>query len=73
MLSEFFLIQEGTGPLNLYVEDEFCRASRGGVGGVKSITNYAPVNKQTVNLFMSFILSVNSQFNYVILFEICRF
>ncbi|KAL7154883.1 hypothetical protein ABFS83_03G033900 [Erythranthe nasuta] len=36
--------KEGT-PLNLYVEDEFHRATRGGAGGVKSITNYAPVLK----------------------------
>ncbi|KAK6160571.1 hypothetical protein DH2020_003952 [Rehmannia glutinosa] len=37
--------KEGTAPLNLYVEDEFHRAARGGAGGVKSITNYAPVLK----------------------------
>ncbi|KAL8490233.1 hypothetical protein ACS0TY_025948 [Phlomoides rotata] len=37
--------KEGTAPLNLYVEDEFHRATRGGAGGVKSITNYAPVLK----------------------------
>lgn len=37
--------KEGTAPLNLYVEDEFFRSSHGGVGGVKSITNYAPVLK----------------------------
>ncbi|MCD9560852.1 Branched-chain-amino-acid aminotransferase, mitochondrial [Datura stramonium] len=35
--------KEGTAPLNLYVEEDFHRASRGGAGGVKSITNYAPV------------------------------
>ncbi|KAL3647378.1 Branched-chain-amino-acid aminotransferase, mitochondrial [Castilleja foliolosa] len=35
----------GTAPLDLYVEDEFHRSSRGGAGGVKSITNYAPVLK----------------------------
>ncbi|XP_069142863.1 branched-chain-amino-acid aminotransferase 2, chloroplastic-like isoform X2 [Solanum lycopersicum] len=35
--------KEGTAPLNLYVDEEFHRASRGGAGGVKSITNYAPV------------------------------
>ncbi|KMT03235.1 hypothetical protein BVRB_8g197820 [Beta vulgaris subsp. vulgaris] len=33
--------KEGTAALNLYVEDQFDRASRGGVGGVKSISNYA--------------------------------
>ncbi|XP_071715331.1 branched-chain-amino-acid aminotransferase 2, chloroplastic-like [Rutidosis leptorrhynchoides] len=33
----------GMAPLNLYVEDEFHRATRGGAGGVKSISNYAPV------------------------------
>ncbi|XP_027092141.1 branched-chain-amino-acid aminotransferase 2, chloroplastic-like [Coffea arabica] len=37
--------KEGTAPINLYVEGEFHRASRGGAGGVKSITNYAPVLK----------------------------
>uniref|UniRef100_A0A2P2JD68 Uncharacterized protein MANES_18G051400 n=1 Tax=Rhizophora mucronata TaxID=61149 RepID=A0A2P2JD68_RHIMU len=37
--------KEGLAPLNLYVEEEFHRASPGGVGGVKSITNYAPVLK----------------------------
>ncbi|XP_057794280.1 branched-chain-amino-acid aminotransferase 2, chloroplastic [Salvia miltiorrhiza] len=37
--------KEGTAPINLYVEDEFHRAARGGAGGVKSITNYAPVLK----------------------------
>ncbi|OIS98033.1 PREDICTED: branched-chain-amino-acid aminotransferase 2, chloroplastic-like isoform X1 [Nicotiana attenuata] len=35
--------REGTAPLNLYVQEDLHRASRGGVGGVKSITNYAPV------------------------------
>ncbi|KAI4321077.1 hypothetical protein MLD38_034498 [Melastoma candidum] len=34
-----------TAPLNLYVEDEFDRASRGGTGGIKTISNYAPVLK----------------------------
>ncbi|KAK9271016.1 hypothetical protein L1049_026604 [Liquidambar formosana] len=37
--------KEGVAPLNLYVEDEFHRTSRGGAGGVKTITNYAPVLK----------------------------
>ncbi|KAH6836236.1 branched-chain amino acid transaminase 2 [Perilla frutescens var. hirtella] len=37
--------KEGTAPINLYVEDAFHRAARGGAGGVKSITNYAPVLK----------------------------
>lgn len=41
----FFYWQEGFEPLNLYVEDEYDRASRGGAGGVKSITNYAPVSQ----------------------------
>lgn len=35
--------KEGTTPLNLFVNEDFHRASRGGAGGVKSITNYAPV------------------------------
>lgn len=37
--------KEGLSPLNFYIEDEFHRATRGGAGGVKSITNYAPVLK----------------------------
>ncbi|KAL1540277.1 Branched-chain-amino-acid aminotransferase, mitochondrial [Salvia divinorum] len=37
--------KEGTAAINLYVEDEFHRAGRGGAGGVKSVTNYAPVMK----------------------------
>ncbi|XP_028796077.1 branched-chain-amino-acid aminotransferase 2, chloroplastic-like isoform X2 [Neltuma alba] len=34
---------EGTAPLNLYVEEDFDRASRRGTGSVKTISNYAPV------------------------------
>ncbi|KAJ8762442.1 hypothetical protein K2173_007881 [Erythroxylum novogranatense] len=41
--------KEGIAPLNLYVEEEFHRASPGGTGGVKSITNYAPVLKALAN------------------------
>nr|XP_009609708.2 branched-chain-amino-acid aminotransferase 2, chloroplastic-like [Nicotiana tomentosiformis] len=37
-------LRNGTQPLTLYVEEEHHRASRGGAGGVKSITNYGPVN-----------------------------
>uniref|UniRef100_A0A7N0UKC9 Branched-chain-amino-acid aminotransferase n=1 Tax=Kalanchoe fedtschenkoi TaxID=63787 RepID=A0A7N0UKC9_KALFE len=40
--------KEGSAPLNLYVEEEFHRAARGGGGGVKSITNYAPVLKPLI-------------------------
>ncbi|KAF5740095.1 branched-chain-amino-acid aminotransferase 2 chloroplastic-like isoform X1 [Tripterygium wilfordii] len=35
--------KEGLKPLNLYVEDEYHRSTCGGAGGVKAITNYAPV------------------------------
>ncbi|XP_016163874.1 branched-chain-amino-acid aminotransferase 2, chloroplastic isoform X1 [Arachis ipaensis] len=35
--------QEGSAPLNLYVEENFDRASRRGTGSVKTISNYAPV------------------------------
>ncbi|KAJ1423477.1 Aminotransferase-like, PLP-dependent enzyme [Sesbania bispinosa] len=35
--------KEGSAPLNLYVEEDFDRASRRGTGGVKTISNYAPV------------------------------
>ncbi|KAK4374365.1 hypothetical protein RND71_005042 [Anisodus tanguticus] len=35
----------GTQPLTLYVEEELHRAAQGGAGGVKAITNYAPVMK----------------------------
>ncbi|KAF5740096.1 Branched-chain-amino-acid aminotransferase [Tripterygium wilfordii] len=37
--------KEGLAPLNLYVEEEFFRSSRGGTGSVKTISNYAPVMK----------------------------
>ncbi|XVE55693.1 hypothetical protein DITRI_Ditri03aG0178900 [Diplodiscus trichospermus] len=37
--------KEGTSPLNLYIDEEFVRTFRGGAGGVKTITNYAPVLK----------------------------
>ncbi|KAM1118748.1 hypothetical protein ACFX2I_043024 [Malus domestica] len=37
--------KEGSAPLNVFVEEEYDRASRGGAGGVKSSTNYAPVLK----------------------------
>ncbi|XP_044474787.1 branched-chain-amino-acid aminotransferase 2, chloroplastic-like isoform X2 [Mangifera indica] len=37
--------KEGVAPLNLYVEDEFHRATLGGAGGVKTISNYAPALK----------------------------
>ncbi|XP_061344426.1 branched-chain-amino-acid aminotransferase 2, chloroplastic-like isoform X2 [Gastrolobium bilobum] len=35
--------KEGSAPLNLYVEEDFDRASRRGTGSVKTISNYAPV------------------------------
>ncbi|KAL5844634.1 hypothetical protein ACOSQ4_010592 [Xanthoceras sorbifolium] len=35
--------KEGTAPLNLYIEEECVRATPGGAGGVKAISNYAPV------------------------------
>ncbi|XP_050212349.1 branched-chain-amino-acid aminotransferase 2, chloroplastic-like isoform X1 [Mercurialis annua] len=37
--------KDGLAPLSLYVEDEYHRASPGGAGGVKTISNYAPVLK----------------------------
>ncbi|KAF7141421.1 hypothetical protein RHSIM_Rhsim06G0065900 [Rhododendron simsii] len=37
--------KEGLSSLNLYIEEEFHRATRGGAGGVKSISNYSPVLK----------------------------
>ncbi|KAF8111013.1 hypothetical protein N665_0076s0018 [Sinapis alba] len=39
--------KEGTAALNLFVEEEYARAAPGGSGGVKSITNYAPVTIET--------------------------
>lgn len=46
----FVYKKEGLAPLNLYVEDEFDRASLGGTGGVKAITNYAPVRDSFYNV-----------------------
>lgn len=40
--------KEGLGPLNLYIEEEFVRAAPGGAGGVKAISNYAPVLKALI-------------------------
>ncbi|BAF11375.1 branched-chain-amino-acid aminotransferase 2, chloroplastic isoform X1 [Oryza sativa Japonica Group] len=37
--------KEGLAPINLVVEDSIHRAMPGGTGGVKTITNYAPVLK----------------------------
>ncbi|KAJ7958310.1 Branched-chain-amino-acid aminotransferase [Quillaja saponaria] len=37
--------KEGSAPLNLYVEEEFDRASLRGTGSTKTISNYAPVLK----------------------------
>uniref|UniRef100_A0A0E0KAW8 Branched-chain-amino-acid aminotransferase n=1 Tax=Oryza punctata TaxID=4537 RepID=A0A0E0KAW8_ORYPU len=37
--------KEGLAPINLVVEDSLHRAMPGGTGGVKTITNYAPVLK----------------------------
>ncbi|XP_058080806.1 branched-chain amino acid aminotransferase 2, chloroplastic-like isoform X3 [Magnolia sinica] len=37
--------KEGLSPINLFVDDEFHRATPGGTGGVKTISNYAPVLK----------------------------
>lgn len=33
------------GDMNLIVEDKVCRASPGGTGGVKAVTNYSPIYK----------------------------
>ncbi|XP_016494470.2 branched-chain-amino-acid aminotransferase 2, chloroplastic [Nicotiana tabacum] len=41
--------KDGTGALSLYVEEEFHRSALGGAGGIKSITNYAPVMKAMRN------------------------
>ncbi|KAB2627725.1 branched-chain-amino-acid aminotransferase 2 [Pyrus ussuriensis x Pyrus communis] len=37
--------KEGSAPLNIFVEEEYDRASRGGAGGVKGSTNYAPASR----------------------------
>ncbi|KAH9755920.1 Branched-chain-amino-acid aminotransferase 2 [Citrus sinensis] len=39
---------EGSAPLNLYIEEEFVRAAPGGAGGVKAMSNYAPVLKALI-------------------------
>lgn len=43
-------MQEGSAPLNLYVEENFDRASSRGTGNVKTISNYAPVCLLTKNI-----------------------
>ncbi|XP_057516967.1 branched-chain-amino-acid aminotransferase 2, chloroplastic-like [Amaranthus tricolor] len=37
-----YYFKEGSAPLSLYIEEEFDRASRGGTGGIKTISNYGP-------------------------------
>ncbi|KAJ6852439.1 branched-chain-amino-acid aminotransferase 5, chloroplastic-like isoform X2 [Iris pallida] len=44
-VGNYFKAREGMAPINLVVEDEVHRATPGGTGGVKTITNYAPVLK----------------------------
>ena len=39
----FLHLQEGLAPINLVIDDNTHRATPGGTGGVKTITNYAPV------------------------------
>lgn len=41
--------KEGSAPLSLYVEDEFDRASCGGAGGIKTISNYGPALRPMMN------------------------
>ncbi|CAL8996084.1 unnamed protein product, partial [Prunus brigantina] len=38
-------LARGRATLNLYVEDKLHKATPGGTGGVKSITNYSPVSR----------------------------
>ncbi|XP_008785714.1 branched-chain-amino-acid aminotransferase 2, chloroplastic-like isoform X1 [Phoenix dactylifera] len=40
--------KEGLAPINLIIDDEIHRATPGGTGGVKTITNYGPVLKAQV-------------------------
>ncbi|KAG9440677.1 hypothetical protein H6P81_020842 [Aristolochia fimbriata] len=40
--------KEGLSPISLFVENEFHRATPGGTGGVKTISNYAPVLKAQI-------------------------
>ena len=46
----WFILQEGLAPLNLFIDDEYHRATRGGAGGVKTITNYSPVSESVSHL-----------------------
>ncbi|MCE0480750.1 hypothetical protein HAX54_037853 [Datura stramonium] len=42
-------LKDATGTISLFVEEEVHRAACGGVGGIKCITNYAPVMKAMRN------------------------
>lgn len=37
-------LQEGLAPINLVIDDKIHRATPGGTGDVKTISNYAPVH-----------------------------
>lgn len=54
------LIQEGSAPLNLYIEEEFVRAAPGGAGGVKAMSNYAPVSEFSPTLVEKLVVVVIS-------------
>ncbi|KAK1323336.1 hypothetical protein QJS10_CPA02g00050 [Acorus calamus] len=40
--------KEGRAPINLLVEDRMHHSSPGGTGGIKTITNYAPVKERPI-------------------------
>ncbi|KAK9219406.1 hypothetical protein WN943_008051 [Citrus x changshan-huyou] len=52
--------KEGSAPLNLYIEEEFVRAAPGGAGGVKAISNYAPVSEFSPTLVEKLVVVVIS-------------
>ncbi|CAL2233778.1 unnamed protein product [Prunus armeniaca] len=45
---------KGRATLNLYVEDKLPKATPGGTGGVKSITNYSPAASSSFMQVISF-------------------
>lgn len=56
-----YLIRQGNSWWNLYVEDNLHKATLGGTGGVKSVTNYSPVSgtKRPFSFFL-----ITNQINF---------
>ncbi|RWW59114.1 hypothetical protein BHE74_00033964 [Ensete ventricosum] len=63
--------KEGLAPINLVIDDKIPRATPGGTGDVKTITNYAPVHFIASHLILSFSSIMRSQSRFVTVARFC--